>query len=327
MKNSLLQRFDKELVEEVLNANKYYRIYGKTNSPVSKKDSVDLEFCKGLYLKHNLPIYKIAMLYGVSDATMRTYLLSASIKLKGHKNGKNCDNNYFEQINTSDKAYFLGLIYADGNVMHNKRKNSKIMQIALTEEDCYILQIFNECANFKSSLVIRHKNDKKPRHSLVVSSERVYDDLVKHGVSERKSSSELSIPVMDDNFLPHFIRGFFDGDGIAKSNGYVGFCGCYTILSELKDVLARKCGLKNNTITYNKMNGIYYIQWASKKDRASFYQYLYNNKANLFLKRKHDKILNSLSGLPHSDMRSNPEYAGNPLEPLVVVDGEIPKAS
>lgn len=90
------------------------------------------------------------------------------------------------------------------------------------------------------------------------------------------------------------IRGYFDGDGIAKSNGYIGFCGSYDIINEIKNELLKHCDVKNNKITFNKTNHIYYIQWASKKDRNNIFNYLYNNKQDLYLKRKYEKIKNNL---------------------------------
>ena len=35
---------------------------------------------------------------------------------------KNYNEDYFEQIDTEDKAYFLGFIYADGSVIYDNEK-------------------------------------------------------------------------------------------------------------------------------------------------------------------------------------------------------------
>ena len=48
--------------------------------------------------------------------------------------------------------------------------------------------------------------------------------------------------------------------------------------------------VRNNKIIFNKWNNIYYIQWSSKKDRRSIFNYLYQNKKDLYLKRKYEKI-------------------------------------
>ena len=79
MREYMLQYFNEDLVDKVLQAKKYYRIYGEIKSPLSKYDNIDINICITLYEKYNLPIYKVAMLYGVSDATMRTYLKNNNV--------------------------------------------------------------------------------------------------------------------------------------------------------------------------------------------------------------------------------------------------------
>lgn len=288
IKNLLLNYFEEELINEILSSKRYKRI--------TDKKPVDIELCKNLYLNFNLPIYKIAMFYGVSDATMRTYLLKQGVNLKGHYCGKNSFNNYFETIDSPDKAYFLGLIVADGCILDNgtETNNKKVLNISLTEEDKYILELFNQYANFKTELSISHKEDLKPRYQLIINSSKIYNDLYNLNVRERKSTeNETSMPLLKDELIPHFIRGVFDGDGIAKTNGAVGFCGCFTLLNQIKDYLVSK-GLKDNQICFNKSNNIYYIQWGAKKDRQLFFDLIYKDKLNLYLIRKFDKIKNKL---------------------------------
>lgn len=175
MKDFLLKYFDEEIINIVLNAKKYKRIFGITNSSKSKKDEVNIDLAIKLYIEYKLPIYKIAMLFGVSDTTLRTYFIKNKVKLKGHKIGKNSDNKYFSNINTCDKAYYLGLIFADGCIMN--RNNKKRLSIALTESDAYILELFNQYGDFKSEVFLTHKNEKKPRASIVIYSSQIYDDL------------------------------------------------------------------------------------------------------------------------------------------------------
>lgn len=288
MKNFLLKYFDEKLIDIVLNSKKYTRIYGIVNSPLCKKDKIDIDIAIKLYIEYKLPIYKIAMLFGVSDVTLRTYFLNSHIELKGHKIGKNSDNKYFSNINSCDKAYFLGLIFADGSIKSSN--NKKNLSITLTETDSYILELFNEYANLNSNLFVSHKEDLKPRKGLSIHSSQIYDDLINLGVEENKSKKLMTIPKIRKKLIPHFIRGYFDGDGIAKSNGYIGFCGDYNMLSFIKEELIKECNVNNNKITFNKSNNIYYIQWSSKKDRNAIFNYLYKNKKDLYLKRKYKKI-------------------------------------
>lgn len=295
IRNLLLEKFDKDIVDTVLNAKSYFRIYGESKSSVSKKDKVDIDFCKFLYDGRKLPCYKLAMLYGISDGTMRTYLMQNGASMTGHCVGKNSENDYFEKIDTFDKAYFLGLIFADGNIM------SKIgrMQISLSEDDQYILEKFNQYANFNTTLYKSHCESPKPRMALSVHSKKLVSDLIKHGVKDRKSINGTCIPsTVPDELVPHFIRGYFDGDGIAKTNGYIGFCGDATLLRQIKGFLMYKLKVADNTVTFNKGNNISYIQWAKKEDRENIVKLMYKDKQDLYLIRKYKKII----GPSYSDM-------------------------
>lgn len=63
---------------------------------------------------------------------------------------------------------------------------------------------------------IKRKLLKKETHNHQVcfrlSSKLLCNDLLKHGVMPNKSF-KIKLPNISDIFLPHFIRGYFDGDG------------------------------------------------------------------------------------------------------------------
>ena len=292
MKEYMLQYFNEKLIDEVLQAKKYYRIYGETKSPLSKYNNIDITICITLYEVYNLPIYKIAMLYGVSDATMRTYLKNNNVDLKGHKVGKNSSNNYFETIDTVDKAYFLGLIVADGSIMDygkNKGYEKKVLALELTESDEYIIKKFMEYSNINTK--IYHNNSTR---SIKVNSSKLYDDLINLKVYPNKSHIGTSFPNIPKELYSHFIRGYFDGDGIANKHGYIGFCGSLDLLTNIKDILISELHINNVKISYNKSNGIYYVQWSAKENCKTLFNYLYQDKNDLYLVRKYEKLYKAL---------------------------------
>lgn len=128
------------------------------------------------------------------------------------------NENYFKNIDTEDKSYWLGLIYADGYISI-KKYNQKMFGISLTERDIDILHKLNKCLD--SSYPIRIY---KPTNSyynsknygrLLVTSEIIVDDLIRHGVMESKTNI-LKRPKIEYNLIRHFIRGYLDGDGSIK---------------------------------------------------------------------------------------------------------------
>lgn len=286
----LLKNFDKQTVNNVILSKKYSRLY------YGDVQNIDINLCKTLYESYKLPIYKIAMLYGIDDVTMRKKLISANTKMRGHYVGKNSENHYFQKIDSYDKAYFLGLLVADGNIINlsNKKKTKKRISIDLTFEDGYILELFNKYANLKTELLLCHRTDEKPRLRIAIYSKVMYDNLVELGLQDKKSKLGTIMPDIQENLIPHFIRGYFDGDGIAFSSGYVGFCGSKELLTSIRDYLVNN-GLSFKNVYYNKQNGIYYLQWSAINDRKKFVNIIYKDKNDLFLKRKYEKILDKLT--------------------------------
>ena len=69
-----------------------------------------------------------------------------------------CDDNYFEKIDSKDKAYFLGLLMADGN----KYKNT--VRIELQEKDKSILELFKKYIEYEGNLTyIAPRKNKKSK--------------------------------------------------------------------------------------------------------------------------------------------------------------------
>jgi hypothetical protein len=126
----------------------------------------------------------------------------------------NYNERYFEKIDTEGKAYFLGLLATDGNI--NPRLTAA--RIALKEEDCLILERFrNELGSNAPKLqtkisTIRGKKS-LPQKSLVLSRVALVKDLMKLGILPNKSKTLEITTTLQENLVPHFLRGAWDGDG------------------------------------------------------------------------------------------------------------------
>ena len=134
-----------------------------------------------------------------------------SNKINSRKYTANFD--YFDEINTAEKAYWLGYIYADGYV--SSQQNRKKFGIALSIKDKPQLEKLNACLDSTYPIHEYTTNGyKEDTHycRLVVESEKLFDDLVRHGVLEHKTDI-LTPPSLLDELIPSFILGYFDGDG------------------------------------------------------------------------------------------------------------------
>lgn len=130
---------------------------------------------------------------------------------------KNYNENYFDIIDTSQKAYFLGLMYADGYISHSTRKNGSvyyIMSISLQVQDKSVLEKLRNEMNRPNELILVKTNGKRnPQYRFTVSGEKIHHDLEKHGCIERKSLNLQFPTTVPEELMSHFIRGYFDGDG------------------------------------------------------------------------------------------------------------------
>lgn len=291
----LAQNLDEKRINEALAAKKYHMTLPRWDRGYIRKNFekiANIDFCIKMYEQENVPIYKMAMAYGVSDVSLREYMIKHGVKLKGHSCGQNSQNTYFSKIDTRDKAYFLGLMAADGSVA--KGINRYVISIELTYEDGYILKRFAQYAKLEASFMIDDRDNSK-RLRMDFSSPQMVKDLAQFGIIPNKSHlNSIFIPDIDSTLIPHFIRGYFDGDGIAKKEGYIGFCGSKTIVNQIHSYFVQLYDVANTKVIFNKWNGIYYSQWGKKIDTMKIADVLYKDSIDLYLKRKQEKIFSRL---------------------------------
>ena len=223
------------------------------------------------------------------------------------------NENFFEKIDTEQKAYYLGFIYADGNIRKDIRGNY-IFQMELQSADVYILEQIIEALqckkkikDFKNKEVHcipkpinsisrtggfkdeRYCNRVSHTNSIRVISIKVYSDLLNNGLEENKTFS-LSFPHwMPKHLLNHFIRGYFDGDGSAIGGVYPKFVfyGQPGFLASVHEILIKE--LQVNDVNIFNKESVSMLTYGSKKDVKNIYHYFYDN-ANCYLIRKKDKI-------------------------------------
>ena len=202
------------------------------------------------------------------------------------------DFNYFETIDTEEKAYWLGFIYADGCV-YKRNNHEKLLSIKLCAKDKSHLNKFK--IDIKSENPINDGVSNNNNYSdIVIVSDKLCNDLISLGCEPKKTFKLNKLPIINDELLRHFIRGFFDGDGsICKTkNNYktrynFSIIGMYEFIVQLKLILEKelliKLCLSEDKRTYN----LYSVRTSNKKYIKQIYNYLYEN-ATRYLQRKKD---------------------------------------
>ena len=117
---------------------------------------------------------------------------------------------YFSEIDTEEKAYWLGFLYADGSI--DKRG---VLRVELISEGKQHLEKFAKAIKYTGSVIgpyFRNKI-KNPIYKIDLSNPRFGKDLQNKGVIQNKTFFVQFPKWLKTELVRHFIRGIFDGDG------------------------------------------------------------------------------------------------------------------
>lgn len=189
-------------------------------------------------------------------------------------------------------AYILGFLYADGNIIKNKRGAHFI---SFYSADLILLKQIKKRLNSDHKITLR-KGSGLHNYCIQIGSKEMYKDLLKIGLKENKTT-RMSFPDMKKKYFGDFLRGYFDGDG----NVWVGkihknrktshlviqtsFTSCSgKFLGSLQEYIFKISG---QTGSLSKGKGNYYRLTFSIRGSFILYKIMYNNsQSSLFLKRK-----------------------------------------
>jgi len=201
------------------------------------------------------------------------------------------DKDFFKTW-SSDMAYILGFLYADGNIVQTKRGNH---YIAIYTADKSLL------VSMRKSMKSRHKISTRISptgcvHRIQIGSKEWFYDLDVLGLFPNKTK-RMELPCIPEKYFGDFVRGYFDGDG----NVWVGLVhknrkttlmtiqvsftsGSYEYLRSLHESL-KKRGILGGSL-YHSKSGNYARLSLSIRDALKIYEIMYNTSHKLYLRRK-----------------------------------------
>lgn len=153
------------------------------------------------------------------------------------------NDNYFSNIDTPEKAYWLGFIAADGCILERENSGS-VLSFNLNYKDKAHLEKFLQSIN-SSAIIKEQKGSGFGENSTIahleINSTLMINDLKKYGIISKKSLIlEPPIGKINEKYYYAYIKGYFDGDGTiykSSSNFIIGFCGTYEMLNWIKEQL------------------------------------------------------------------------------------------
>lgn len=249
----------------------------------------------------------IAERFNVSQSTIFNMLKKFNIKRKKNDTKYTLDEHFFDNVNTKEKAYILGLLYADGCNTGNE------IELSLIEPDKdLLLKIRN---SFKSNRPLRFIKPRKSTHqnmySLSFSSIKLCVQASRIGLVKSKTLTIKFPEFLKEKNYSSFIRGYFDGDGCIyfnknRRNLSFSFVGTKSMCESIKKIFEEKldihCGIYNQN---NKKIKILTISGNSQVIKTM--EYLYKGAA-IFMKRKRKKYSEALKNLNKNPKKTKNQY-------------------
>jgi hypothetical protein len=193
------------------------------------------------YIDGGLSLQNIADKYSVCKKTISSLLEKYEIDRREVSSYRkyHVDGEYFDEINTKEKAYWLGMIVADGNVYDNT------LNLGLQKSDIRHVYKFRQ---------IFHSNHpiKKYGNSYVcqIHSKSLVKSLKKYNIIPNKCKI-ITMPKLSVDFESHFWRGVFDGDGTIGfrkrnqyQNWYIALVGNKFLLKQFEKFVKNICETK-----------------------------------------------------------------------------------
>lgn len=216
-------------------------------------------------------------------------------KTTEYKKKYTLDENFFQEINTEEKAYILGFVCADGHIGKDR------LTISLSIKDINVLKKIKTCLN--SNVPIKHTSRRNPYSkgkpicemvTVQFSSVKLVAPLFHAGLKSDKTYNLNSsiLKIVPEKLISCFLRGYFDGDGNVMfgkryTSGYkynINICGNEEFLINTY----QKYFPTTNKLYFEKKSKQMCVWKITSKQKVSdFLVYLYKD-AKIYLERKYN---------------------------------------
>jgi hypothetical protein len=318
------KKYNKEKnIQDFSKCNKCYKKIkemGFKNSRIQKNNEINKysdEIIKKYTNGMNMP--DIANIFNTSKFYISKILKNNNVELRDISKRRmkyHLDHGFFKNIDTEEKAYWVGFLMADGCISKKITKGGTIkntIDLRLAEIDEKHIE------KFKKSLKSGHKISKRGIKYLKgqkisnsvrinISSKEMVDDLIKFGVTPNKTFTATP-PLLKENLQKHFFRGLIDGDGslgIYKTDGIkyprINLVGSYNACMGFSTWASKQ--LKRKDIAkVSKKSKIYSVSFSATFEVAKLCSILYEN-STIYLDRKFKTSNEIIEYVKYSGLRN-----------------------
>lgn len=213
---------------------------------------------------------------------------------------------FFSELDTEEKAYFFGLIAADGSVCQPNKGGQKRFQLELIEQDKYLIKAFCSAIGYPVNRIRTYKRPNRSKTSKVSITSNIFcNSLEVLGIKSGKANG-FPMPALDEPYMKHFLRGLFDGDGSVGDYRLTLTAGNTEILEQVKDYLVTKLKLNQLALKIYKTGPRTWTLSVNRKlERHQILQYLYAD-STIKMERKARYLGDQMQKLS-CEFRENPE--------------------
>lgn len=246
-------------------------------------------------INNNIFLKELAQEYKTSEETMRNLLQQNNLQIKSRNRvNRRIQSNYFSNIDSPIKAYWLGFLFTDGSVDHYGKTGR--IRLQLQEADKEILEKFKEDLSLDCKIIYDRRAN-STCCSVEFTDEQIYNDLQKYSIIPNKTYNIDRIPYnkIPEEYLNAYALGLFDGDGgLSYSKDFssdvtFGYTAYHeSEVADFQDLINKLINKEQKN--KNFFTSAWHTQWRGRLQVLSILDVLYSNCPR-FLKRKHDKYL------------------------------------
>lgn len=250
------------------------------------RDIKQYELAEREYANSIVGIRELVKKYNLDRGVFTGWLLAKGYKIENRRAMKSFNIHYFDKIDTEEKAYWLGFLFADGAITQYNKSYDIELSLNINDKEHvekYAKAIGKNYVN----------NNSTYRSRCIVGSKHMFNTLASYGCTVKKSLT-LKFPnesiFKDKTLIRHFIRGYFDGDGCVSFGNKdhtiptVSIIGTKDFLNGIQLIYKSNKNLRNN----NKNQNITKVLKYSTNEAFTFIDWLYKD-STIYLERKYNR--------------------------------------
>lgn len=234
---------------------------------------------------NGMSVTKIAKALNRDRGTLTKRMKAAGVNITQHCNKKQVNSSFFDEWNELS-AYWLGFIFADGHLTNNNQ-----LDICIKDKDH--LEKFKANINSEHSISTKIINGKS-YYRINITDKQIGTRLKQLGVNSNKTYG-WTIPEIPHEYIKHFIRGLYDGDGNFNDRKYRPVIRIVSydvsVLENLMDIIKKEVPSINGHIRiYNYENRVPELNMSTQNGVQDVLEWLYSD-STIYLDRKYQKYL------------------------------------